>query len=173
MEESVSQVPAANSGPLLMPANVRAGQVLGLVETVGGLGTMVDVAKLADEFGSDLVTFLPILDTGEMLGLIKVEKGDISLTEFGHKFQKTSKNKVRLLKERLSQIEPFKTALELAAQKGSVSTVEICEALWERGIKWHHAPQINETLVQTMLIHWAIYADLLSYNGKTGKFQVA
>ncbi|HYB03919.1 MAG TPA: AAA-associated domain-containing protein, partial [Nitrososphaerales archaeon] len=116
--------------PQIMPANVRAGQILGLVEVVGGLGTAVDAAKLADEFGADLVTLLPILDTGELLGLVKVEKGDISLTEFGLKFQKTSKNKVRLLKDQLSKIEPFKTALELAAQKRSVSTGEIAEILW-------------------------------------------
>jgi hypothetical protein len=154
-----------------MPANVRAGQIIGLVEIVGGLGTVVDVAKLADEFGSDLVTLLPILDTGEMLGLVKVDKGDISLTDFGRKFQKTSKNKVRLLKDQLSNIEPFITAIDLATQKGSVSATEVCEALWERDIRWDHNSQLNETLVQTLLIHWAIYAGLLSYNGKTGKFQ--
>ncbi len=157
--------------PQIMPANVRAGQVLGLVEVVGGLGTAVDVAKLADEFGADLVTLLPILDTGELLGLVKLEKGDISLTEFGLKFQKTSKNKVRLLKDHLSKIEPFKTALELAAQKGSISTGEIAEALWERDLRWHHNREINETLIQTLLIHWAIYAGLLSYDGRNGKFQ--
>lgn len=155
----------------VMPANVRAGQVLGLVEVVGGLGTRVDVAKLADEFGSDLVTLLPVLDTGELLGLVKVDKGDISLTEFGVKFQRTSKNKVKLLKDQLSKIEPFKTAIDIASKEGSVSTAEVSEALWEKGIKWHHSPEINETLVQTLLIHWAIYAGLLAYNGKTGKFQ--
>lgn len=154
-----------------MPANVRAGQVLGLVEIVGGLGTTVDVARLADEFGSDLVTLLPILDTGELLGLVKVEKGDISLTDFGLKFQKASKNKVKLLKDLLANIEPFKMALELVAQEGSVSTAEISEALWNKDIRWHHSPEMNETLILTLLIHWAIYAGLLSYNGKTGKFQ--
>ncbi len=60
-----------------MPANVRAGQIIGLVEVTGGLGTSVDLAKLADEFGADLSTLLPIVDTGEMLGLVKVEKGKL------------------------------------------------------------------------------------------------
>ncbi len=165
-----SKQSAMDSQPLIMPANVRAGQVLGLVEIVGGLGTAVDAARLADELGGDLVTLLPILDTGEMLGLVKVEKGDISLTEFGLKFQKTSKNKVRLLKDQLSKIEPFKTALEIVSQKGSASASEIAEVLWQKDIRWHHTPEINEKLVQTLLIHWAIYAGLLSYNA-SGKFQ--
>jgi len=157
--------------PPIMPANVRAGQVLGLVEITGGLGTSIDFAKLADEFGADLVTLLPILDTGEMLGLIKVDKGEVRLTEFGLKFQKTSKQKVKLLKEHLSKIEPFRTALKLAsASKKGVTTREISEDLLWRDTRWHHTPEVNEALVQTLLIHWAIYAGLLTYNGKTGKF---
>ena len=167
-----SSAPAVNSQILAMPAHVRAGQVLGLVEMIGGLGTAVDASKLADEFGADLVTFLPILDTGEMLGLVKVEKGDISLTEFGVKFQRTTKNKVRLVKDKLAAIEPFKTAIDLAEKKGGVTAPEVAQDLWDRGIRWHHSPEINETLVQTLLIHWAIYAALLSY-GKAGIFQKA
>ena len=163
-----------NSNPIkppIMPANVRAGQVLGLVEITGGLGTAIDFSKLADEFGADLVTLLPILDTGEMLGLIKVDKGEVRLTDFGSKFQKASRQKVRLLKEQLSRIEPFRTALKLAsASKKGVTTHEICEDLLWRDTRWHHTPEVNEALVQTLLIHWAIYAGLLTYNGKTGKF---
>jgi hypothetical protein len=173
MTSNKGQESKVNSSPLIMPANVRAGQILGLVETTGGLGTDVDAKTLADEFGADLVTLLPILDTGEMLGLVKVEKGEVSLTDFGLKFQQASKYKVRLLKDRLAEMEPFKTALELAmVEKDGVSAAEICEDLERRDIRWHHIPDINETLVQTMLIHWAIYAGLLSYNGKTGKFQI-
>jgi hypothetical protein len=171
MDISSDPKPATTDRHLfIMPANVRAGQVLGLVEIVGGLGTPVDAAKLADEFAADLVTLLPILDTGEMLGLVKVEKGDISLTEFGLKFQKTSKYKVRLLKDQLSKTEPFKTALEIVGQKDSASASEIAEALWEKDIRWHHTPEINEKLVQTLLINWAISAGLLGY-GANGKFQ--
>src|SRR5437870_8188301 len=92
--------------PLIMPANVRAGQVVGLVEVTGGLDSAIDIPRLADEFGSDIATFLPILDTAEMLGLVKNEKGDISLTDFGRKFQKTAKHKVALLRNVLAKIEP-------------------------------------------------------------------
>ena len=158
--------------PPVMPAHVRAGQILGLVEITGGLGSSIDLAKLADEFGADLVTLLPIVDAGEMLGLIKVDKGEVKLTDFGSKFQKASKQKVKLLKDQLSKIEPFKTALRLASEsKKGVTTQEVSEDLLRRDTRWHHTHQVNESLVQTMLIHWAIYAGLMTYNGKTGKFQ--
>lgn len=154
-----------------MPADVRAGQVIGLVEITGGLGSVIDASRLADEFGADLTTLLPILDGAKMLGLVKTNKGDVTLTEFGHKFQKTSKYKVRLLKDPLAKIEPFKTTLELLSKKKAVSVHDIAEALEARDIRWHHREEINELMIQTLLIHWAIYAELLTYNGKTGKFQ--
>ncbi len=155
----------------VMPANVRAGQVIGLVEVTGGLASAIDVPRLADEFGSDIATFLPILDTAEMLGLVRNERSDISLTEFGRKFQKTAKHKLALLRNLLAKIEPFRTALELGSLKKNVSASEVAEALRKKGIMWHHNREVNETLVQTLLIHWAIYAGLLMYSGKTGKFQ--
>jgi hypothetical protein len=159
------------SQPLIMPAEVRAGQVIGLVEITGGLGSVIDASRLADEFGADLTKLLPILDGAEILGLVKTHKGDVSLTEFGLKFQKTSKHKVKLLKDALSKIEPFKTTLELLSTKKSVSVQEIAEALKAKDIRWHYRDEINEMNIQTILIHWAIYAELLTYNGKTGKFQ--
>lgn len=156
---------------LQMPGNVRAGQVISLVEVAGGIGGKVDVPKLADELGADIAVLLSILDAAEILGLVRTEKGDVYLTELGLKFQKTSTNKVKMLKDRIATIEPFSTALELAARRRSVTAAEVADTLAEMGIKWHYQPEINETLIRTLLIHWAIYAGLLKYDGKSEKFQ--
>lgn len=153
-----------------MPGNVRAGQVISLVEVTGGLGSKITASRLADELGADIAVLIPILDTAELLGLVKAEKGEITLTEFGQRFQKTSREKVRLLTEQLRQIEPFKTALELAAKRGSVSAEEVAESLSERGLEWYHETELNVDLLRTILIHWAIYAKLLTYN-KDGRFE--
>ncbi len=154
----------------IMPGNVRAGQVISLVEVTGGLGASIDVSRLADELGGDIAVLLPILDTAELLGLVKSEKGDVSLTEFGQKFQKTSKNKVKLLTDLLSKIEPFRTAVDLATKRGSVSAEEVADALSDRGVTWHHEHDLNNALVTTILIHWAIYSGLLNYN-KSRRFE--
>jgi NitT/TauT family transport system ATP-binding protein len=154
-----------------MPANVRAGQVISLVEVTGGIGGRVDVPKLADELGADIAVLLPILDAAEMLGLVRTEKGDVHLTELGLKFQKTSKNKVRMLRERLATIEPFRTALDLAPHGKSVKAHQVAESLAEMGLKLHYQPEINESLIKALLIHWSITAGLLKYDGKSGKFQ--
>jgi hypothetical protein len=156
---------------LVMPGNVRAGQVISLVEVTGGLGAKVDVPRLADELGADIGVLLPILDTAEMLGLVRTEKGDVYLTELGQKFQKTVRNKVRTLKDRLAAIEPFRTALELASHGRSITAAMVSDSLMEFGIKWHYQPELNEAIIKALLIHWAIYGGLLKYDGKSGKFQ--
>jgi len=158
---------------LQMPATVRAGQVISLVEVTGGIGGKVDIPKLADELGDDIAVLLPILDGAEMLGLVRTEKGDLHLTELGLKFQKTSKNKVRVLRDRLAAIEPFRTALELASRSKSIKASQVSESLAEIGLKWHYQPEINEQLIKALLIHWAITGGLLAYDGKSGKFQKA
>ncbi len=155
----------------VMPGNVRAGQVISLVEVTGGLGSKITAARLADELGADIAVLIPILDTAELLGLVKAEKGEITLTDFGQKFQKTTREKVRLLTDQLAKIEPFKTAIDLATRKGSVSTEEVATRLSEKGIEWYHEPDLNIELLRTILIHWAIYGGLLTYN-KEGRFEL-
>jgi NitT/TauT family transport system ATP-binding protein len=157
----------------MMPGNVRGGQVISLVEITGSIGGKVDAPKLADELGADIAVLLPILDAAEMLGLVRSEKGDVHLTELGLKFQKTSKNKLKILKDRIASIEPFRTALELASKGKPITASQVSDSLQEIGLKWHYKPEMNEALVRTLLIHWAIYAGLLKYDGKSGKFQKA
>jgi len=155
---------------MVMPGNVKPGQVISLVEITGGMGPKLDVPQAADEMGADIDVLFPIIDAAQMLGLVKLEKGDLFLTEDGHAFQKALKQKVRTLKDRLAQIEPFKTAVELAAKKHRVSAREVADALALKGVKWHYQPEKNEFVIRELLIHWTIYAGLLSY-GKAGDFQ--
>jgi NitT/TauT family transport system ATP-binding protein len=152
---------------------VRGGQVISLVEVTGSIGGKVDAPKLADELGADIAVLLPILDAAEMLGLVRSEKGDVHLTELGHRFQKTSKEKLKILKDRIAAIEPFRTALELAAKGKPITAAQVADSLSEMGLKWHFQPDINESLIRALLIHWTIYAGLLEYDGRSGKFTKA
>src|SRR2546428_12401993 len=89
----------SSSRPMMMPANVRAGQGVSLVEGTGGLGPKIDTHRLADGLAADIAVFLPILDAAALLGLVKKERGEAYLTWFGLQLQKTSQNKIRLLQD--------------------------------------------------------------------------
>jgi len=61
----------------------------------------------------------------------------------------------------------------MATHRRDVQTEDIVEELATEGIRWHHQNEVNQSLVQALLIHWAIYAQLLTYDGRTGKFRKA
>ena len=60
--------------------------LLGFVEVLDDLGGKSDVAGIASKQGLELDDLLPLLESGEMLGLIQVSAGDVSITEKGHLF---------------------------------------------------------------------------------------
>lgn len=171
MEDDMEEYGDRFSHNPVMPANVRPGQVIGLVEVTGGLGSRVDASTLADELGADLAVLLPILDAAEILGLIKNVKGEVMLTDFGVDFQKETQNKVEMLRSQLARVEPFRTALELAARQKEISAEDVTAELEIEGIRLHHQREINMSLVQGLLVHWAIRSGLLSYDGRSGKFR--
>jgi len=157
----------------VFPPNVSSSQVMALLKSVKDEGGKVDAAKLADDFGFDLKSMLPILNVAEMLGLITVDGGDITLTSLGSRIIKEGTSGFKLLKDNISRFEPFKTALELSKKSSYVTSREISEALKEKGIVFSEDEEENENMVEAVLVHWAIYANMLKYNGKTAVFSKA
>jgi hypothetical protein len=173
-QKAMSKIPAPDSSkPLIIPGDVRAVQVISLLEDIGELGSGTHVNKLAEKTDGDVAVLLPILDAAEMLGLARSEEGELFLTDEGLKFQGTPMSRVSTLKDKLGAIEPFRTAVELASERGSTTAGEVAKTLGAQGIQWHYKPDLNESLVKNLLIHWAIRAELLSYDGKSEKFQSA
>jgi hypothetical protein len=169
-----SKTPATDTAKSrMMPDDVRAIQVISVVEEIGDLGAGIHFTELSEKTEVEIDVLLPILKTAEMLGLVRNEEGNLFLTGDGLKVRGTPMDKVSILKERVSSIEPFRTAVELASKRGSTTAEEVTETLAENGIQWHFKPERNETTVRTLLIGWTIRAGLLSYDGKTGKFRVA
>jgi hypothetical protein len=61
----------------------------------------------------------------------------------------------------------------MATRRRDVQAEDIVEELETEGIRWHHQNDVNLSLVQALLLHWAVYAQLLTYDGRTGKFKKA
>lgn len=149
---------------------MSSSQVIALIEAAIGEGGRADLAKLANNFGFDIKSMLPILSAAELLDLIKIDGGDISVTDLGFKLVKNKTDGLRLLKVNISKIEPFKTAIELSKDSNFITSKDVSEALANKGISFSEDQMENEKIIDEILIHWAIYTKVLKYNGKTALF---
>jgi NitT/TauT family transport system ATP-binding protein len=161
--------------PVVIPASVRTEQLFGFIDLIARLGPVVTTPRLVRDFGGDFETLLPLIAAAELLGLVRAEEGEVRITDAGLELQKVVERRyrMRLLRDALARIEPFETALALVSSKGSVSVHEIVQSLEKRKVRWQQGDEGDEEIVQNLLVGWGIQAELLSYNGKSGKWRAA
>lgn len=158
----------------LIPANVRTEQLLGFIDLLATVGPAVTVPRLVEDFGGDFEALPPLIATAELLGLVTSEEGRIRVTELGVRLQRVSERKYRmqLLKDALAKVEPLETTLSLLSHRGSVSLREIAGSLSKRNVRWQQDEASEEAVVEALLVDWGIQSELLSYDGKRGKWNL-
>ena len=83
-------------------------RVFGLLDLLRAYNGKTDVANLTIDLRIALDELLPIIDTAEYLGLVDVQKGDISLTDLGKRvLDSRITERKKLVHERLVGLEPF------------------------------------------------------------------
>jgi NitT/TauT family transport system ATP-binding protein len=138
--------------------------LLGFLEVLDDLGGKSDVAGIASKQGLELDDLLPILDSGEMLGLIQVQAGDVSITEKGHLFIVAStKVRKKMLRDTLIELDVFKKLVELIKQNenGHITKSEVLEFISNRNIS---ATDSDSSREFDWLIEWGRQALILNYN---------
>ena len=148
------------------PAEAHLGQVRAFLKIVLAHGGRTQVAKVAGELHTDLVTLLPVMDAAEILQLATVEKGEVKLLKAADLFLGTGNADFSQVRPLLRRIEPFKTASVLA----KFTAEQIGDQLARRGVRWHHEDAVNSSVLREMLIHWGIPTGILDYDGYTGTF---
>ena len=63
--------------------NARVGSIVGLLETLNEQGVKIDIYKLSESLGFKLNDLMPITEAAELLGFVKIESGDIELSDLG------------------------------------------------------------------------------------------
>ena len=138
--------------------------LLGFLEILDDLGGKSDVAGIASKQDLELDDLLPILESGEMLGLIQVTAGDVSLTEKGHLFIVASpKVRKKILRETLIELDVFKKLVELIRQSenGHIIKSDVLEFISSRNIS---ATDSDSSKEFDWLIEWGRQALILTYN---------
>ena len=106
-------------------------EVLGLADALYAYKGKAKLSFLADELQIEIDDLGEAVDMAKLLGMIKVKSGTLMLTLFGEALSiGNTDNKKKILREKMIQVEPFKTIIQLLRKYGgSIDKEDLLEAL--------------------------------------------
>ncbi|MDP8012343.1 MAG: AAA-associated domain-containing protein [Thermoplasmata archaeon] len=141
--------------------NPSVSMIVGLVERVSDLKNPEDVAQIDDDLGMEKSEFFNIIDDAETLDLVKIVDGNIQLTDFGIKFANSGiQERKKLLAEKIKNIEPFKTAIEILEHKPNKKMNK--EKFLEEMKKYFYS--IDQDKLFKVIVNWGRYTKLIGYS---------
>ena len=143
--------------------------IMGIMDVIFDHGGKVDLARIAINLQSDVDDLLPVVEVAEAFGFIKVENGDITLTNLGSKFVRArSSDKKLILRDALKRVEPFATLFRLIRSRKEFTAEELFEDLMksrELSEEYRDPEEIHH-----MLLEWLLFTELVDYDGDEKKF---
>jgi NitT/TauT family transport system ATP-binding protein len=151
-----------------MLPHARPGGIAGLLEIIIDFGGRADVYRLADELAFELDDLLPIVDAAQLLGFLKVEEGDVSITVEGREFAESEilKQKELFREAALSHVLLLRQITRALSNKSDHTVPEefFLDMLDE---------QFSEEETQRQLdtaINWGRYAELFDFDATRRRF---
>jgi len=139
---------------ILLPVDVTPDHILGLVEVLNSLGGSVDSMYVGDAVFENVEILPKAIDVAEALGLVKSDKGNLSLTELGKKVAKSDPKSLKyLLKNAVSKIEPLHELVSVLKTKKKISVEEF------KSIVEKYYPGRSEEAEKNLLI-WGAFLNL-------------
>ncbi len=141
--------------------------LIGFLEVLDDWGGKSDVAEIASKQGLELDHLLPILEAGEMLELVQVHSGDVSITEKGHLFIAASpKVRKKILRDIIANLDIFRKLIALIKQsdKGHITKEDLLEFISNSDNTITDNDYLNEF---DWIIEWGRQALILDYNANT------
>ncbi|KAK4535316.1 hypothetical protein CDCA_CDCA04G1341 [Cyanidium caldarium] len=171
---SISSAEAARASyaedgfPMLPP--VRIGSVAGLLLLLASESTpVIDLYRLGQSLQLDVDGLYPIVEASEILGLLQVSAGDVSLTDKGHAFVAGSVDeRKRIVRETLlvapdaRLIQIIYRLLQQAKQRRIPESLILDTVLDRR-----FSPSESRRQLDTA-IEWGRYAELFAYDSVSG-----
>ncbi|MEM0127156.1 MAG: AAA-associated domain-containing protein [Thermoplasmatales archaeon] len=140
-------------------------RIIGLMEILEDLGTTTDIAKLDDSLDEERTILMNLLDDAESLNMIKVDNGDVSLTDTGRKFLSSSiEERKKQLKELIRNVEPFNSLIAYFKAK---NVTELPKEEVSAFLSETFPPGENDNTLRVILT-WGRYTKLISYDSDDG-----
>jgi NitT/TauT family transport system ATP-binding protein len=155
----------------IMLPHTRPGGLAGLLEILADHGGRTDLPKLAEELSLEVDALLPSVDTAALLGFLRVEEGDVEITEEGKSFAEADiqQRKAIFRKAALANV-PLLRQMEQALRAKSDRTLpaEFFRDLLDEHFSEDEARRQLETAIQ-----WGRYAEIFDYDAATDKLTLA
>ncbi len=143
-----------------LPA-VDVGEIFGMLDYLAEEGGRTDVYALASDLNLEIDDLLPIIKAAELLEFVKIEEGDLILTNLGKSLLKGDENERKLIfKKSLKKLPIFKELIELLLNipDKTIDKNELLIVLQQ---------EMRDTEAKNMLkavINLGRYAELIGYN---------
>ncbi len=144
---------------------VRIGSVAGLLEIVED--RQRDLYRLAQELQLEVDDILPIVEAAQLMGLVYLQEGDISVTDVGKQFIAGGiDERKQIVRHQL--LNHIRLAQQICNLLQAKRNQRIPEELILDILECHFSPQEARQQLQTG-IDWGRYAELYSYDEPAGE----
>jgi len=157
---------AKQKGALMLP-HTRPGGMAGLLEILADQGGHADLHALADELSLEVDALLPAVDTLVLLGLLKLEEGDATITPNGEAFAKGDiQERKKIFRTAVLANVPLLRQMEqaLKAKANRTLPAEFFQDLLDEHFSEDESRRQLETAIQ-----WGRYSELFDYDAASGK----
>jgi NitT/TauT family transport system ATP-binding protein len=142
--------------------------LIGLLETLNDHGGKIDVYKLSQALHFDLDDLVPITEAAELLGFVKIESGDLELTELGRKIIDGDENaKKAIFRRQLLANVPLVNRIMHELEKEDDHRVGRERVL--KFLEYSFSAAESERQLETV-VDWARYAELFDYDPDPNEF---
>lgn len=145
---------------------VRINELTGLLEhLVESPGKREDIYRLAEPLGADSDHLLDLIEAEELLGFVRVQQGDVLLTDLGETFAEARiLARKEIFATRIRRLPIFRWLLSMlrAADQQRLEWDVVQTAL-----ELEFPPDEAERQLDT-IVDWGRYAEVLAYNDKEG-----
>ncbi len=146
--------------------DASVGKVLGLVEVLYSYGGQAKISFLSEELHMPIDELGAAIDMAELFELLTVKDGTATLTLYGEAVSLgTIEDKKRILRKKISLIEPFKTAGALLRKKNGASEDELFRKITEK------YPIQDRERFHKLFVNWGTYVGLFEYDGQERTFK--
>lgn len=149
---------------------VSVSQLVGFVHRLQELGGREDLHDLARDLPLDADKLLPVVDAANLLGLVKLLKGDVVLTPEGRRFAEADVNERKELfqQQALKNVEILRHIVaKLRARAGQPLKEQILIDSLEQKFSPAEARRKLDTAIR-----WGRYAGLFTYDDARGEFRL-